>query len=259
MGNIHCCSCIIFLFSFLLKLHPIYNLEASNSWNYGAFFLLLHLTFLEIYLFIVLQYVASSATCSFRTLGNSDENSTSKRRKTCAEDIVEDCIIDEESKDSSKNYESTTCTSNFMANLTWILLGFLSVRPFTKYSLIAYVPITMAGDLSDGTSLSTANVDVGEKSPALSLVKLTRSGLLLFTLPRSSCHDTVGIVANIVQSLETRSTSSPQWVVYFMLSACFECNKRHFSQFIKNCAFCIFGFLVAPFLSKLLPRYSNLS
>lgn len=68
----------------------------------------------------------------------------------------------------------------------------------------------MTGNLSDGISLSTANADAGEKNHVLSLVKLTRSGLLLFTLPRNSCHDTVSILSNIVQSLENGNTSSPQ-------------------------------------------------
>lgn len=132
MGNIHCCSCIIF-FLFLLKLQPIYNLEVSNSSKNGVFFLLPLPTCLVICLFIVLQFFTSSATYSLKTLDNPEENSTSKRRKTFTEDLVGDCINDVESKDSSIHSRGTTSTSNFLANMTWILLGFF---PVTNYSII---------------------------------------------------------------------------------------------------------------------------
>ena len=43
----------------------------------------------------------------------------------------------------------------------------------------------------------------------LSLVKLTRNGLLLLTFPNNMLPDTVSIVSNIIQSFESGSTSSP--------------------------------------------------
>ncbi|KAK7280565.1 hypothetical protein RJT34_25629 [Clitoria ternatea] len=45
----------------------------------------------------------------------------------------------------------------------------------------------------------------------LSLVKLTRNGLLLFTFPINALHDTVNVVSNIIQALESRSLNSPVW------------------------------------------------
>ncbi|KAF3431004.1 hypothetical protein FNV43_RR25734 [Rhamnella rubrinervis] len=121
------------------------------------------------------KYVISSASCCMKTLDDSCENSTPKRRKTIMEDVLGECIVDGESKDSSKNSESTSNPLNDI-------------------------------------SLSTANADaIGDKNSVLSLVKLTRSGLVLFTLPTSNCFDTVNILSNIIQSLKTGSSSSPLW------------------------------------------------
>lgn len=68
----------------------------------------------------------------------------------------------------------------------------------------------MAGKHTEGTHLSPtkAETNIGRLSD-FSLVKLTRSGLLLFTFPQNASPDTVGIVANIIQSLESGSISSP--------------------------------------------------
>lgn len=61
-----------------------------------------------------------------KTLDESGENSTAKRRKTCVEDVGGECVVNAESKDSSKNSESTTTSSNFLMIMNSILLGFLS-------------------------------------------------------------------------------------------------------------------------------------
>ncbi|XP_027366650.1 uncharacterized protein LOC113872946 [Abrus precatorius] len=49
------------------------------------------------------------------------------------------------------------------------------------------------------------------KLSGLSLVKLTRNGLLLFTFPNNSLPDTVNIVSNIIQAVESGSVSVPVW------------------------------------------------
>lgn len=46
---------------------------------------------------------------------------------------------------------------------------------------------------------------------ALSLVKLTRSGLILFIFPNNVFHDTLSIVSNIIQALESRNLTFPLW------------------------------------------------
>ncbi|GAU18024.1 hypothetical protein TSUD_51340 [Trifolium subterraneum] len=45
----------------------------------------------------------------------------------------------------------------------------------------------------------------------LSLVKLIRSGLILFTFPKNTVHDTVGIVSNIIQAMDSGNLTLPLW------------------------------------------------
>lgn len=68
----------------------------------------------------------------------------------------------------------------------------------------------MTGKPSKGICSSPARVDINlEEGPILSLVKLTRSGLLLFTFPRNSASDTVSTVSNIMDSFESGTSKSP--------------------------------------------------
>ncbi|KAK4597040.1 hypothetical protein RGQ29_014878 [Quercus rubra] len=65
---------------------------------------------------------------------------------------------------------------------------------------------------TSGTCLSPVMPDTNlERGHVLSLVKLTRSGLILFTFPRNTPADTVGIVSNIMESLESGISKSPLW------------------------------------------------
>ncbi|MCL7031575.1 hypothetical protein MKW94_018775 [Papaver nudicaule] len=61
------------------------------------------------------------------------------------------------------------------------------------------------------TTPSSPKMDVIEERGILSLVKLTRSGLLLFTFPRSCSADTVDIVAKIFQSLGSGNLKPLVW------------------------------------------------
>lgn len=61
-----------------------------------------------------------------------------------------------------------------------------------------------------GTSvISTKGETRVEKSSPISLVKLTRSGLVLFTFTKDISPDTVYIVSDIIQSLEAGILKSP--------------------------------------------------
>lgn len=51
----------------------------------------------------------------------------------------------------------------------------------------------------------------GEVTTDLSLVKLIRNGLVLFTFPKDTFHDTVPIVSNIIQALESGKITLPLW------------------------------------------------
>ncbi|XP_026402798.1 uncharacterized protein LOC113298311 [Papaver somniferum] len=58
---------------------------------------------------------------------------------------------------------------------------------------------------------SSPKMDVIEEKGILSLVKLTRSGLLLFTFPRSCSPDTVDIVSKIFESLGSENLKPLVW------------------------------------------------
>ncbi|KAK7270190.1 hypothetical protein RIF29_23150 [Crotalaria pallida] len=97
------------------------------------------------------------------------ENDTTKRRRTCTEDIGEECLDIKETKSATANS-------------------------------------------GDGKILSTHKADsYRDGIHGLSLVKLTKSGLLLFTFPKDTLPNTVGVVANIIQDLESGSLKLPAW------------------------------------------------
>ncbi|KAI7758204.1 hypothetical protein M8C21_027669 [Ambrosia artemisiifolia] len=69
-----------------------------------------------------------------------------------------------------------------------------------------------AKEVPEGSCLSTPKSDANTGTPhPLSLVKLTRSGLLLFTFSNDRCPNVVNIVSNIMQSLESGSLKAPLW------------------------------------------------
>ncbi|XP_056164849.1 uncharacterized protein LOC115668391 isoform X2 [Syzygium oleosum] len=67
------------------------------------------------------------------------------------------------------------------------------------------------GKLSEDVSSQTQGDISANKSSALSLVKLTGSGLLLFTFPHDDSADTIQIVSDIIDSLGSGDSSSPNW------------------------------------------------
>lgn len=68
--------------------------------------------------------------------------------------------------------------------------------------------ITAAGDVEEGPS-SPVKVDTeGDTGPLLKLVKLTKSGLLLFIFAKNISPNVVEIVSKIVRSVESGSSGS---------------------------------------------------
>ncbi|KAL5070738.1 hypothetical protein RYX36_021625 [Vicia faba] len=57
----------------------------------------------------------------------------------------------------------------------------------------------------------TAVKDKDERDTDLSLVKLIRNGLVLFIFPKNTFPDTVGIVSNVIQALESGKINFPNW------------------------------------------------
>ncbi|XP_050231844.1 uncharacterized protein LOC126680711 isoform X2 [Mercurialis annua] len=63
----------------------------------------------------------------------------------------------------------------------------------------------------DDVGRSEETCKVGETSSAISLVKLTKSGLLLLTFVGESCFNVIDIVSSIFQHLESGNLKSPLW------------------------------------------------
>ncbi|KAF8407493.1 hypothetical protein HHK36_006627 [Tetracentron sinense] len=123
---------------------------------------------------ILEKYVGSSSSNSSECSESSDANESGKRRKTFSEEIDGECV-------NNANIKRDTA-----------ILG------------------DSAGELSKETGLSFLKRDANvERDLVLSLVKLTRSGLILLTFPRNNFHDTVDIVSNVFHTLESGTLRSP--------------------------------------------------
>ncbi|KAG2707655.1 hypothetical protein I3760_05G157400 [Carya illinoinensis] len=127
---------------------------------------------------ILEKYVGSFADGSSEILEKLDDNSVGKRRKICTDDL---------DRESINNGGSNTASNNSGDNSS-------NCKP------------------SKDICSSPARVDINlEEGPVLSLVKLTRSGLLLFIFPRNSAAETVSTVSNIMDSFESGISKSPLW------------------------------------------------
>lgn len=72
--------------------------------------------------------------------------------------------------------------------------------------------VTTSSELSKDESPSSGKSDSFVKqTPTLLLVKVTRSGLVLFTFPKGSSSDPVHIVSHINQSIESGALKRPVW------------------------------------------------
>lgn len=121
------------------------------------------------------KFLGASNSSNSGTLGSCDSNIDAKRRKINTEEIDANCVDGDASKNATTNSEN-------------------------------------AGNIADSTTNSPAKTDaIVERAHLLSLVKLTRSGLLLFTFPKDDSHDIVDIVSNIIQSMESGNLRSPLW------------------------------------------------
>ncbi|PIA64023.1 hypothetical protein AQUCO_00201369v1 [Aquilegia coerulea] len=67
------------------------------------------------------------------------------------------------------------------------------------------------GEISKESTSPSTKVEVNVEKGILSLVKLTKSGLLLLTFPRNDLSDTTNIVSNIIQSLDFGNQKRLNW------------------------------------------------
>ncbi|PWA93296.1 hypothetical protein CTI12_AA072020 [Artemisia annua] len=99
-------------------------------------------------------------------------------------------------------------------------------------------------EVPEASSLSSPKPDATtENSDSLSLVKLTRSGLLLLTFSGDHSPNVVDIVSNIMQSLESGRSKSPLWChrILPVQTTCVLCEKEVCTLVSK---------LVADFMNK---------
>ncbi|KAI8560715.1 hypothetical protein RHMOL_Rhmol04G0277800 [Rhododendron molle] len=120
---------------------------------------------------ILQQFIGSFNSCSSECSEISDGDVDAKRRKICMGEI-----------DCQECPSSTQGKSSSASNIGKLLEDSCVEKAFAKWD-----------------------------SATLSLVRLTRSGLLLFVFPSSDSPDAVDIVSKIMCSLESGSLASPLW------------------------------------------------
>ncbi|GKV13359.1 hypothetical protein SLEP1_g24370 [Rubroshorea leprosula] len=93
-----------------------------------------------------------------------------------------------------------------------------------------------AGGLSKDECASPTKTDRNVASDcALSLVKLTRSGLLLLTFPEENSPNTAAVLSDIFQALESGSLKSPLWCHrIFPIQATCNLNERELKAVISK-------------------------
>ncbi|XP_021909715.1 uncharacterized protein LOC110823607 isoform X2 [Carica papaya] len=94
-----------------------------------------------------------------------------------------------------------------------------------------------AGEISEDDSLASSNKNTNtERDFLLSLVKLTGSGLLLLTFPSENSPDTVDILSNIFQSMESGCLKSPLWCHrIFPIQATCNLNEKELKATVSKC------------------------
>ncbi|KAL2602631.1 hypothetical protein AAZX31_10G266400 [Glycine max] len=111
-----------------------------------------------------------------------EEGTSSKKRKLCTQDTADECFDHKDTESASAN--SAEDGIHFF---------------FADYTMSM---ILMAGVKAEGEKDGVA---------CLSLVKLTRNGLLLLNFPSNTPPNTVNIVSNIIQALESGTVTLPVW------------------------------------------------
>lgn len=131
---------------------------------------------------------------------NSEETIASKRRKLSKENVDGECVNGEERQEAT----ASSCDAN-------------------------------DGDVEEGPS-SPVKVDTdGDTGPLLKLVKLTKSGLLLFIFAKNISPNVVEIVSKIVRSVESGSSGSLLWCNrIFPIQATCSLNEKELREVVSK-------------------------
>lgn len=136
-------------------------------------------------------------------LKSSDMNAASKKQKICAPEI-------EEGKGKTEPLEKDGLqeTGNFHLQKSIVKFWFVFFAYGLCFFLSLFVPCL--GDNPNVEDLKLAKESISEEHNSLmSLVKLTKSGLLLFTFPVENSPDTTNIVSRVFQSMESGVLKAP--------------------------------------------------
>lgn len=151
----------------------------------------------------LIQYVGHNNIENSQRLESSNTAGDSKRRKVCTDDTGGKCAdgaeINSIEEDSAGNFSSRTPEILILLR-KWIL---------KFHSCNAFVLMVGGGLQKNECHSSVKTATNAETDFDMSLVKLTRNGLLLLTFPREHSPNTVNIVSNIFQSLGSGSLKSP--------------------------------------------------
>lgn len=150
----------------------------------------------------LLQYVGHNNIENSQRLESSNSAGDSKRRKVCTDDTGGECAdgaeINSIEEDSAGNFSSRT--------LEILILFRKRILKFHSCNVF----VLMVGGLQKNECHSSVKTDTNTETDFdMSLVKLTRNGLLLLTFPREHSPNTINIVSNIFQSLGSGSLKSP--------------------------------------------------
>lgn len=96
--------------------------------------------------------------------------------------------------------------------------------------------VTIKSELvKDDSQSFGATDDFGKQTPNLLLVKVTKSGLVLFTFPKGSSTDPVSIVSHVNQSLESGELKRPLWCHrIFPIQATCRLNEKEVSTTVSS-------------------------
>ncbi|XP_052187532.1 uncharacterized protein LOC127798192 isoform X2 [Diospyros lotus] len=133
-----------------------------------------------------------------------------KREKSATKEAISilEKYVGFSSSCSSENFDS--CDANIVAKRRKLCLG--AVDGGCPSNIESSVADRTEGKVVENSCLSSPTAGkIVEKCPILSLVKLTGSGLLLFTLPGNDSPNVVNVLSNVIQSLESGTLRTPLW------------------------------------------------
>ncbi|KAK9115704.1 hypothetical protein Sjap_014651 [Stephania japonica] len=160
---------------------------------------------------ILSKFITSLQGATTESSGSLVADITAKRRKTCPEKVDSEHTNDAAAENNQKTETSVVSEEN--------------------------------------CSVST-NMDMNVEKSFLSLVKLTRSGLLLFTFSRNYSPDTVDIVSDIFHSIELGNLKSLSWCHrIFPIQATCRLDEENLQVVVRN--------LVGCFLDKKQKKFES--